>query len=137
LTWSAQSTRHVKSIARKADMDNIDSYAEQQFYPLDEAQTQWLVDVASKVRHLSLNESLTLDEQSLLDVAAHQIVRLTSMTIAGFELFSLWNILAKELEQQMISGIHNAINDGLIIDVTTFPSIEKMIEQIKAENNEL
>jgi hypothetical protein len=112
------------------DDANIDSYFEQEFRPLDEVQVQWLLEVAHKVSGMSDNEALSLADRSLMDVAAHQLIRLTSMTLAGFELYSTWHKIARLLHEEILIAIENSVLNKSNVDLSDFPTITQLIEEL-------
>jgi hypothetical protein len=117
--------------------ENLNSYLEQEFMPLDENQVKWLLEIASKVKDLSSSDALTLNERSLLDVVSHQLIRLTSMTLAGFELYSMWNSLAKLLHQEILIAIENSTLNAAQLNLSQFPTVAQMVSAVEVDEDAL
>jgi hypothetical protein len=138
LTGPIGATRKMVLSVRKAMMEeDLNSYIEQEFRPLDEAQVEWLLDIATKVRDMAGNTNLTFEERNLMDVVAHQLVRLMSMTLAGFELYSLWNKIARLLRDEILAALEDVILNDAKFDLSQFPTVSEMFNnEVKVADDE-
>ena len=104
--------------------DNIEDYALEEFLPPDESQIEWLVDLATNLLTLSNDERLSFDERNVLSVSSRQILRLLSMCLAGFHLYSQWRSAALALIDEITKVLSNKDLCGEMLDRSYFPSLD-------------
>jgi hypothetical protein len=117
--------------------ENVSSYLEQEFRPLDSDQVDWLLNIASKLVAMEDDPNLSIEHKSLLNIASHQIVRLTSMTLAGFQLYSSWHAIATRLHNEILLAVEESILGYSNIEDFQFSTLPTTIEQIEVIDNEL
>lgn len=104
--------------------------SEEEFMPLSMDDIEFLLELAASVSDLSEVKSLPHEVASLLEVARTQILRLTAMTCAGYELYTLnnklMNIYLAEVERlrtlSLAHGVPPKFVDG--------SDVNKQIEEI-------
>lgn len=120
--------------------ENVSSYLEQEFRALDSDQVDWLLGIASKLAAMEDDpnlRNLSIEHKSLLNIASHQILRLTSMTLAGFQLYSSWHAIAIRLHDEILLAVEESILGYSNIEDFQFSTLPTTIEQIEVINNEL
>ena len=60
---------------------------EDEFKPLDEGRIEFLIGLASDIKDIAERSSLTDIDKQIIELASHQMMVMTSMTLAGFDLY--------------------------------------------------
>ena len=120
--------------------DDVEDFESEEFLPPDEDQIEWLIGLSQQLKLLSDDYRFTFNERSMLGVSSRQIVRLLSMTMAGFHLYANWRELALMLKFEIENVLDNHhLHDGLL-DISHFPSLQldekHILATIKEDFNE-
>jgi len=61
---------------------------EDEFKPLDEERIKFIVGLACDIKDIAARSSLTDIDKQIIELASHQMMVMTSMTLAGYDLYA-------------------------------------------------
>lgn len=113
--------------------DNIDDYSTEEFLPPDDDQIEWLVGLATQLKRWSVEERFTFDERNVLNLCSRQIIRLLSMSMAGFNLYAEWREAASRLESEVLAALDSQDTEQKSLNISHFPTLSFIKLELLAE----
>lgn len=104
--------------------ENLEDYVSEEFLPPDQAQIEWLLNLSQFLRQYEGDQRFTFDEQNVMSLCSRQIVRLLSMTMAGFHLYTEWREIAFNLKSEIENVVGNFSLHGGKLTMSHFPSLD-------------